>query len=56
MRNEAIVFGGALLAGAVCAPPAVAREANVKIITTTLKSSSAHKERVSFSAAQKLRY
>jgi len=50
MRNEAIVFGGALLAGAVCAPPAVAREANVKIITTT------HKERVSFSAAQKLRY
>ena len=56
MRNEAIVFGVAALAGALCALPAVAQEPSVKIFTTTLTSSGAHKECVSLSDVQKLRY
>ena len=56
MRHKVIVLGGALLAGVAGAQPAAAQEENIRVITTTLTSSGAHKECVSLSAVQKLRY
>ena len=56
MRTAAKLVGG-ILAGAIgCAGPGAAQEASIKVITTTLTRSGAHKECVSLSASQSLRY
>lgn len=47
---------GLLAALALMAPPAHAQDANIRVITTTITSAGAHKECVSLSKAQGLRY
>ena len=57
MRRSAYRFGALLAAGAVlCALPASGQERNLKVITTSVPSSGAHKECLSLSQSQSLRY
>jgi hypothetical protein len=57
MRRSAYRFGLYLAAAAVsCALPASGQESNLKVITTSVPSSGAHKECLSLTPNQSLRY
>ena len=56
-RMQTRMYAGAFLISAVLSTlPALAQDANVKVITMTIASSGAHKECLSLSNTQSLRY